>query len=34
MQEGVGLIPGWGTNIPHATRNGQESIKQDLVVSG
>ena len=30
MQEGVGLIPGWGTKIPHATQNGQESIKKNF----
>ena len=25
---GKGLIPGWGTKIPHATRYGQKQNKQ------
>ena len=27
--EGMGLIPGWGTKIPHATQRGQEKKSRE-----
>ena len=30
--EGAGLIPGWGTKIPHASEPKKHNIKQKILI--